>query len=474
MLIFALYICNTDYEHYFFDSYHTYLQHNINYVINSEEEFVVAIFNVIKYDGGPDVFAWKHPNTELGTWTQLIVNESQEAVLVKGGQVCDVFGAGRHTLETANIPILNKLVNLPFGGRSPFSAEVWYINKVFSLDVKWGTSSPIQLQDPKYKVFIPVRAFGQFGIQIEDSKKFLLKLVGTLSQFDKATLLKFFRGVYLTKVKDAISSYLVHKNISTLEINAYLEEISTFLQEKITPVFKEYGIKLVSFFVNDINVPEDDSAVAQLKKALAKKAEMDIVGYSYQQERSFDTLEGAATNPNSMQGGFMGAGIGLGMGVGVSGAIGQQFGGLTQNLNIAETKECPKCKARIGLNERFCNHCGCDTTSPPKEEKKVETDNIVCAACGTKLTEKTKFCLECGKKYNPCSKCKADLPDGATSCTVCGAKVPTPCPQCGHLLEGNSKFCSECGYSLVKKCKNCGSLLNGNTKFCSECGMATE
>ena len=434
----------------------------------------MAIVDVIKYNGSPDVFAWKYPNSELGTWTQLIVNESQEAILVKGGQVCDVFGAGRHTLETANIPILNKLVNLPFGGRSPFSAEVWYINKVFSLDVKWGTSTPIQLQDPKYKVFVPVRAFGQFGIQIEESKKFLLKLVGTLPQFDKTTLLKFFRGVYLTKAKDAISSYLVHKNISILEINAYLDEISTFLQEKMTPMFGDYGIKLASFFVNDINVPEDDPAVVQLKKALAKRAEMAIVGYSYQQERSFGTLEGAATNPNSMQGGLMGAGIGLGMGVGVGGAIGQQFGGLTQNLNTTETKECPKCKARIGLNERFCNHCGCDTTAPKQEEKNAETGNIVCAACGAKLTATTKFCPECGKKYNPCSKCKADLPDSATSCTVCGTKVPTPCPQCGHLLEGNSKFCPECGYSLVKKCKNCGNQLNGNTKFCPECGTATE
>lgn len=434
----------------------------------------MAIVDVIKYDGNPDVFAWKYPNCELGTWSQLIVNESQEAILVKGGQVCDVFGAGRHTLETANIPLLNKLVNLPFGGRSPFSAEVWYINKIFSLDIKWGTSTPIQLQDPKYNVFIPIRAFGQFGIQIEDSKKFLLKIVGTLSQFDKATLLKFFRGVYLTKSKDAISSYLIHKNISILEINAYLDEISNYLQEKMAPVFADYGIKLTSFFVNDINVPEDDSAVVQLKKALAKRAEMDIVGYSYQQERSFDTLEGAATNPNSMQGNLMGAGIGVGMGVGVGGVIGQQFSGLTQNLNINETKICPKCKLQIGLNERFCNHCGCDTTNPNQDKKESETHNIICAACGAKLNEATKFCPECGKKFNPCYMCKADLPDGATICTVCGTKLPTPCPQCGHLLKNNNKFCPECGYSLVKKCKNCGNLLDSDTKFCPECGTATE
>ena len=152
-------------------------------------------------------------------------------------------------------------------------------------------------------------------------------------------------------------------------------------------MFGDYGIKLVSFFVNDISVPENDPSVIQLKEALAKRAEMDIVGYSYQQERSFDTLEGAATNPNSMQGGLMGAGIGLGMGAGVGGVIGQQFGGLTQNLNAIETKECPKCKSRIGINERFCNHCGCDTTAPAQEEKKTDQNNIACSACGAKLTD---------------------------------------------------------------------------------------
>ncbi|MDR3322014.1 MAG: SPFH domain-containing protein, partial [Synergistaceae bacterium] len=132
----------------------------------------MAIVEVVKYDGTPNVFAWKYPNTELGTWTQLIVNESQEAILYKGGQALDWFTAGRFTLDTTNIPILNKLVNLPFGGKSPFSAEVWYINKVNSLDIKWGTPTPIQLQDPKYNVFVPLRAFGQFGIRIGHAKIF--------------------------------------------------------------------------------------------------------------------------------------------------------------------------------------------------------------------------------------------------------------------------------------------------------------
>lgn len=433
----------------------------------------MAIISVIKYDGNPDVFAWKYPGCELGTWTQLIVNESQEAVLVKSGQVCDIFAAGRHTLDTANIPILNKLINLPFGGRSPFTAEVWYINKLFSLDVKWGTSTPIQLQDPKYKVFVPVRAFGQFGITVSDTKKFFIKLVGALPQFDKNSILKFFRGVYLTKAKDVISSYLVHKQISVLEINAYLDEISEYLKEKISPTFEEYGINLVSFFVNDINVPEDDSAVTSLKNALSKRAEMDIVGYSYQQERSFDTLEGAVTNPASMQGGLMGAGIGLGMGVGIGGSVGQQLGGLTGVINTADTKECPSCKAQIGINEKFCNHCGYDTSKAKADNSSAEKV-ITCSACNSPLGENAKFCPECGKKYNPCFNCGADLPEGAMVCPLCGSKVPTPCPNCGTLLRENSKFCPECGFSIIKKCKNCGSAIENNAKFCPECGTKTE
>lgn len=429
----------------------------------------MAIVEVVKYNGTPDVFAWKYPNSELGTWTQLIVNESQEAILLKGGKICDVFRAGRHTLSTDNLPILSKVVNLPFGGRSPFTAEVWFINRAFTLDIKWGTSTPIQLQDPKYKVFVPVRAFGQFGIQIEDAQKFLVKLVGTLPQFDKATILKFFRGVYLTKSKDAIASYLVHKGISVLEINAYLDEISSFLKEKMMPLFDEYGIRLTSFYVNDINVPEDDPAVKQLKKALAKRAEMDIVGYSYQQERSFDTLEGAATNPGSMQSSFMGAGIGLGMGVGVGGAMGQQFGGLASNISTAATKTCPKCNATIDKSARFCNHCGCDTEAAPKQEASIK-----CSSCGASLTTASKFCMECGKRYNPCAKCAADLPEGANVCPSCGSAVPKPCPSCGKLLPADSKFCPECGHSMIRRCPNCGKQVENGTKFCPECGTSVK
>lgn len=375
----------------------------------------MAIVNVVKYNGDPDVFAWKYPNEELSTWTQLIVNESQEAVLFKDGRALDVFVSGRYTLDTPNIPILNKIVNIPFGGKSPFAAEVWFVNKIISLNVKWGTPTPIQVQDPRYKVFIPVRSYGQFGIQIEDSWTFLTKLVGTLPIFDKENISDYFRGFYLTRVKDAISSYLINKQVSVLEINAHLNELSAHLQEKIRPVLSEYGIKLVNFYVNDINVPEDDPAVIKIKAALAKRAEMEIVGYNYAQERSFDALEGAATNPGAGQPGLMEAGIGLGVGMGMNNIFGSQFNELAKNINTsAGTKRCPDCGTYLGGDQRFCGECGCDTLKREKREK--------------------------------------------------------TCPKCGAAIDANAKFCMECGEPLVKKCANCHTEIKGTPKFCPECG----
>ncbi len=418
----------------------------------------MAIVDVLKFNGSPNIFAWKYPNSELSTWTQLIVNESQEAILVKNGQIADVFGPGRYTLTTDNIPVLQKIVNIPFGKKSPFSAEVWFINKVFSLDIKWGTSSPIQIQDPKYNVFVPVRAFGQFGIQIEDAKRFLVKLVGTMNFFNKDTLTEQFRGLFMTRVKDRISSCLIKAKISMLEINAHLNEISEELTAEFQKEMKDYGIKIVSFYVNDINVPENDPAVKRLKAALAKRAEMDIIGYSYQQERTFDTLETASGNAGTA-GAMMGAGMGLGMGVG----MGRQMGGLASAMTTeAPKKECPKCRKQIDVGTKFCPHCGANTTVSAVSEATHK-----CSGCGAAFEGKLKFCPECGHKLNLCPNCGEDIPAGASACPGCHKKI---CPQCGSMIAEGAKFCPECGYTAVTKCPNCNEVLQDGAKFCPNCG----
>lgn len=423
----------------------------------------MAIVDVLRFASDANIFAWKYPNTELSTWTQLVVNEAQEAVLVKNGQITDVFGPGHYTLSTDNIPVLQKLINIPFGGKSPFTAEVWFINRAFALDIKWGTTTPIQVQDPKYGVFVPMRAFGQFGLQIEDSRKFLVKLVGTMPFFNTKTLTEYFKGLYITRVKDRLSSCLVASKISILEINSHLDEISTSLCEQLQKEFAEFGIRVHSFFVNDINVPENDPAVKQLKAALAKRAEMDILGYNYQQERTFDTLNTAAGNQGAA-GTVMGAGMGIGMGFGIGGAVGSSFGNMDSVMSTKEEKkECPACHAQIGKSLKFCPECGADTTKTTTMAK--------CSACGASYEAGTKFCPDCGKRLNPCKNCGADIPENASKCPSCGQSF---CPECGCTLTENVKFCPACGKSMIKKCSSCGAELSGNTKFCSNCGNKVE
>ena len=366
----------------------------------------MAIAEVLKFDSDASIFAWKHPNSELATWTQLIVHESQEAVLVKNGQITDVFGPGRHVLSTDNIPVLQGLINLPFGKRSPFSAEVWFINRAFSLDIKWGTTTPIQVQDPKYGVFVPVRAFGNFGIQVIDSRRFLTKLVGTMSFFNKSTMTDYFRGLYVTRVKDRLSSCLVKSKVSILEINSQLNEISKALEEELRAELKHYGVYVASFYVNDISAPEDDPAVKQLKAALAKRAEMDIIGYSYQQERTFDTLDTAAGNTGTA-GTTMGAGMGMGMGFGMGNTMGGAMAGMGSVMTTQEaTKKCPKCGNTMGENTKFCPNCGTDTT---KKEQKAQPK---CSSCGAAFDAGTKFCPNCGAPA-----------DGGKFCQSCGSKL---------------------------------------------------
>jgi len=428
----------------------------------------MAIIEVVKFDGPADVFAWKYPNQELGTWTQLIVNETQEAILFKGGKALDVFPAGRHTLSTANIPLLQEIVNLPFGGRSPFTAEVWYVNKIHALDVKWGTATPLQLQDPKYQIIVSVRSFGQFGLQIEDARKFLLKLIGTIPVFDKDAMVKHFRGLLMMNIKELISSYLVFKKISVLEINAYMSEISKHIEERIEPVFADFGIRVLNFYIDSINTPDDDPATARLKEALAKRAEMDILGYTYQQERTFDTLEGAARNEGSGSANVMGAGIGLGMGFGIGGAVGNQMSGLTNQMNVASpAKACPKCQTTNPQEARFCLACGHDymATAP------TQGAEVQCSNCGKTFPAGARFCLHCGDPNNACEKCGADNPEGAAKCYKCGHSFGgNPCHQCGTEVDPEGKFCTNCGASMVLKCGKCQHEAKPGQKFCLECG----
>jgi len=280
----------------------------------------VQFIDRLKWDNPGTNLVWKYPKEDLTTLTQLIVNESQSAILFKDGQSFDIFRAGRHTLSTANIPLLNKLVNLPFDGKSPFAAEVWFVNHAIPLNLKFGTATPLQLEDPVYQIVVPVRAYGQFGLEVTDPGLLVKRLVGVMSTFDQAQIVEYFRGVMLAGLKSRIASAIVHGGASVLEIETQLDSLSRSLEEQYQPDFNEYGLTIRTFRLMSISVPEDDPSVITLKEAKATAARRRIEGTNFQQDRMFDVLETGAGNEGT-GGMFASAGLGLGMGA----SMGQVF-----------------------------------------------------------------------------------------------------------------------------------------------------
>jgi membrane protease subunit (stomatin/prohibitin family) len=345
----------------------------------------MAIIDRVKYDGPAGVLVWRHPPDDLTWGTQVIVNQSQEALFYKGGQALDLLGPGTHTLETSNIPLLRGLIKLPFGGKTPFAAEIYFINKTANLDVKWGTTAPMQLLDPKYGVALPVRAFGQLGVKVADSRKLVVQLAGTMGEFTVQTLSDYFRGVLQTRVKDYVAEVIVKQKIHLLEISAHLEEISAELTQKLSKDFAAWGLQLVNFYLNSIDVPEDDESVRRLKKILADKAEMDILGDQYRVKRTFDAMQAAASNEGSA-----GAGVGMGMGLGAGAGMGQMMAGMMggaapgQPAAAQATAACPKCSAQVPAGAKFCPGCG--SAVGPR----------ACAKCSAQTPAGSKFCSACG------------------------------------------------------------------------------
>ncbi len=421
----------------------------------------MAIIDVVKWDGAPNVFAWRFPETNLTTFTQLIVNESQEAVFFHRGKLLIKFGPGKHMLSTENIPILERLYGLPFGGKNPFTAEVWFVNKAHSLNIKWGTKEPFQIRDPEFNVLIPIRARGQFGIKIDDSEKFLVKLVGTLPAFDETNITEYFRGLLMTKTTSLIAKTITQNKISVFDIAPHVDSLSSSTMGELKDQFSDYGIELINFYVNNVSIPEDDPSVSHLKALLSKKAEMDILGYSYQQERSFDVLGTAAENEGNM-GGMMGAGMGLGMGLGGGKVMGNMMGDMAKNVNN-ETKNCPHCNTPNVVNCRFCAGCG-------KSFSAEQTVDITCDKCNKLIPSGAKFCPHCGDVYNACPNCQKDIPEGATNCPFCGDALPKDCPMCKVKTTPTAKFCGGCGASLVKSCPKCNQEVDPNAAFCGNCG----
>lgn len=291
----------------------------------------MALIDIVKCEVNSKELVYKFPSEDLRIGTQLVVYTGQTAFFVKGGKITDQFESGTYTIKTENIPLLNKLINLPFGGNSPFQAEVWFINKLAIMDSKWGTPAPIQLEDPRYGVIVPVRAFGQYEIKVSAPKTFLETLIGNMTTFTTDKVNSYFKGKMMSFFANLISDKMTKDGISVLNINSHLIEMSEYVRSQLDVEFNKYGLSLESFSIMSINVPEEDPSFIKLKEAKDLAAQVKIAGRDiYQMGRTFDVLDKAAANEGE-GGSMVGMGIGLGAGVGV----GNQMGAMTaQSLSL--------------------------------------------------------------------------------------------------------------------------------------------
>ena len=286
-----------------------------------------SIIEVIKYDGPNDVLIWKFPNEDFNTNTQLIVGPSQEAIFVKGGQVLGRFISGAYTLSTKNYPFIRALVGLATGGVSPFSCVVYYVNKVVSMGIEWGTDTPISIVDPVYKVPVDIRSYGDLSLCVENGQMLLEKLVGQTTGFSQQEVTQFFSNLMATQVRGVISGAMMSHGLSPIGIDAYLADMSSYALERIAPIFEPYGMAVKHFAIAAINAPELDTIKQKARDLQEHRMETDVgvedkkkfaqaqafenreLGVNEQQKMVGRAMETLAGNPGPM----MGAAGGMGM-----------------------------------------------------------------------------------------------------------------------------------------------------------------
>ncbi len=386
------------------------------------------IAEIIKYEGDNSTFIWKHPCEDFNSLTQLIVHESQEAVFFMNGQALDLFGAGRYTLETQNIPMIGKVLNRATGDKSPFHCEVYFINKTEQMSIKWGTDSKVQYIEPTYGFPISIGASGEMSLRADNARKLLLKLVGTENFLGQQKLVSFFRAFLMTRVKTYIAQVMKSNAINVFEIDENLTSFSESIRKLLIADFADYGIALEQFLITNIVKPDGDRQYEKFKElhfrqyadiAEAKlRQQTDLIyaqteaqkviidsqaqatkrsqeGYTYAQERGFDVAEKVAQNEAVGQMTNLGVGLGTMAGVGgvVGGVVGNAVGDALNNTapvapKAADGGFCDNCGAKLTPDAAFCDECG----------TVVAKANDTCSNCGYKFERPGKFCPKCGTK----------------------------------------------------------------------------
>ena len=248
----------------------------------------MPVIDIIKWEINDKEFCHKYPSDNISMGAQLVAYPGQTAFFVRGGKICDSFGQGTYTIQSDNIPILDALINVPFGSasrdaasgksKSPFKAEVWFVNTVTRLDLKWGTPVPLQLEDPKYNIIVSVGAFGQYGIKICDPALFLATLIGNMPGFTVTQIEAYVKGKLLGHLNGILAHYIAIDGVSILDINSRLKEMSGICEDELNKVFSAYGIEITEFSIISISVPDDDPSVVKLKDAKDMAARIRITG----------------------------------------------------------------------------------------------------------------------------------------------------------------------------------------------------
>lgn len=377
----------------------------------------MAIFEVIKKEKEDNNLVWRYPKTNFNTLSQLIVHESQEALFFSNGKALDLFGPGKYTLNTNNIPLLRSVLEIPTGFKSPFQCEVYFIDKT-EKNTKWGTNSKIEYLDPKYNFPIQIGACGEIRFIIEDSRKLLIKLVGIKKTIDNTNIDEFFASYILTNVKSYISNMIIEKKICIFEIDQNLELFNEEIKKILEQDFSDYGIKLNKFIITTIVKPEEDKQYLQFKELFYKqtisiaeaelrqkvnimdeetKAKQKIIasiaeatkraqeGYTYQDQRSYDVSEKIAENESIGQ--LTNVGVGLGVMSGVGTTLGNQIGNQVSGVmaNVDTNNTCAKCGNQNAISSKFCSKCG-------------SVLNRRCASCNFEMSADDVFCSKCGRK----------------------------------------------------------------------------
>jgi membrane protease subunit (stomatin/prohibitin family) len=252
---------------------------------------------------------------------QLIVQENQEAIFFKDGKAMDSFGPGRYTLTTNNVPILTRLLTIPWE-RSPFQAQVYFVGKQTFIDQKWGTRQPITVRDPDFGI-VRLRSFGKYSFRVIDPPTLLNTLVGTQGKYTTDQVAEFLRDLIVSRLTDLLGT----AQIGMLDLPAKFDEIAAGTRAKVGDDFSKYGLELADLFINAITPPEE------VQKAIDARSSMGAIGNlqaftMYQAANSMAKM--AEQGGGGMGSNAMGMGMGAGFGMMMPGMIQQAMGGMQQ------------------------------------------------------------------------------------------------------------------------------------------------